>query len=200
METLFSALVGLGLAASCGFRVFVPFLLLSLASRSGHVELAGGFAWIASDPALIAFIVATVLEIAGHYLPFVDHVLDVLSLPVAMLAGAMITAAAVGNMSPWLSWSLALIAGTAVAGVTKSLSGATRLTSTAVSGGLMNPLFTTVETFGSFALSALALLVPLLAAGVVFLIFFATWRMLFGRLWRKFRGPGAPQPGETPLP
>ena len=73
METALSVLVGLGLSAACGFRVFVPLLVVSIAARSGHLSLATGFDWMGSDAALIAFGVATVLEIAGYYVPWVDH-------------------------------------------------------------------------------------------------------------------------------
>ena len=31
------------MAAACGFRVFVPFLVMGLAAASGHLTLAGGF-------------------------------------------------------------------------------------------------------------------------------------------------------------
>jgi len=58
-EAVMGALVGVGLSAACGFRVFVPLLVMSAAARSGHLELAEGFAWIGSWPALAAFAVAT---------------------------------------------------------------------------------------------------------------------------------------------
>ncbi|HKF43029.1 MAG TPA: DUF4126 domain-containing protein, partial [Thermoanaerobaculia bacterium] len=45
-----SLLVGTGLAAACGFRVFVPLLVMSVAARAGHLQLSPGFDWIASGP------------------------------------------------------------------------------------------------------------------------------------------------------
>lgn len=39
-EVLLAIAVGIGLSAACGFRVFVPLLLLNLASRVGYVQLA----------------------------------------------------------------------------------------------------------------------------------------------------------------
>ena len=65
IETLLTVCLGIGLSAACGFRIFVPMLVLSIATRSGHVELATGFDWIGSTPALITFSVATVLEIGA---------------------------------------------------------------------------------------------------------------------------------------
>ena len=66
METFLSILVGIGLSAACGFRVFVPLLVMSIASMSGHLTLSGGFLWIGTYPALLAFAVATMAEIAGY--------------------------------------------------------------------------------------------------------------------------------------
>ena len=44
--------IGLGLSAACGYRVFVPFLVLSIAAMTGHVTLSQGFAWIGTPYAL----------------------------------------------------------------------------------------------------------------------------------------------------
>ena len=74
LDTVLSVLVGVGLSAACGFRVFVPLLVMSIASLSGHLTLSPGFQWIATYPALIAFALATILEIAGYYIPWVDHI------------------------------------------------------------------------------------------------------------------------------
>src|SRR5258707_15673586 len=78
MDMVLSLFIGVGLAAACGFRVFVPLLIMSLASRAevGHLVLGQHFAWIGSTPALLAFSVAAGLEIAGYYIPWVDNLLD----------------------------------------------------------------------------------------------------------------------------
>ena len=76
-------LLGIGLSATCGFRVFVPLLGMSIAAMAGHLELASGFEWIGSWPALICLAVATVLEIAGYYIPWLDNLLDTIATPAA---------------------------------------------------------------------------------------------------------------------
>lgn len=35
--------IGVGLSAACGFRVFVPLLGMSIANLAGHLTLASGF-------------------------------------------------------------------------------------------------------------------------------------------------------------
>src|SRR6516165_5957955 len=107
MEQLLSVCVGIGLSAACGFRVFVPLLVMSIASLSGHLTLAHGFAWIGTYPALISFSVATGLEIAGYYIPWLDHLLDTLATPAAIVAGTIVSASMVTNMDPMMKWTLA---------------------------------------------------------------------------------------------
>src|SRR5947207_9861715 len=111
METLLAISLGIGLSAACGFRVFVPLLVMSVASLSGHLTLAPGFQWIGTYPALVTFSAATVVEIGGYYIPWVDHLLDTMATPAAIVAGTVVTAAMVSNMSPMLKWTLAAIAG-----------------------------------------------------------------------------------------
>src|SRR5260370_22897301 len=117
METMVSICVGIGLSAACGFRVFVPLLLMSIAAMSGHLTLAPGFEWIGSYPALIAFSAATALEIAAYYIPWVDNLLDTIATPAAILAGTLVTASLVTGASPFLKWSLAILAGGSAAGM-----------------------------------------------------------------------------------
>jgi hypothetical protein len=48
MEYAIGICLGLGLAASCGFRVFVPLLISNIASMAGLVNIGSGFEWMAS--------------------------------------------------------------------------------------------------------------------------------------------------------
>lgn len=183
METVLSICVGIGLSAACGFRVFVPLLLTSLAALAGHLTLATHFQWIGTYPALIAFSVATGLEITGYYVPWLDHLLDTVATPAAIVAGTILTASMITDVSPILRWSLAVIAGGGVAGVVQSGTVLTRTISTSSSGGLANPLVSTAELGLALLTSLLAIFVPVLAvAGVAVLI------VLIGRkAWKQLR-------------
>jgi len=145
METLLSICVGIGLSAACGFRVFVPLLVMSIAALSGHLTLAHGFEWIGSYPALVAFAVATCLEIAGYYIPWVDHLLDTVATPAAIIAGTLVSASLVADVSPLLRWALAIIAGGGAAGMVQATTVLTRGASSAGTAGLGNPLVATAE-------------------------------------------------------
>ncbi len=166
-DTLLSIAVGLGLAAACGFRVFVPLLLLAVAALTGHAHLAPGFAWMGTWPAVIAFAVATVLEIAGYYIPFVDHVLDVVATPAAVIAGAVATAAVFVDVPPLVRWAVAIVAGGGVAGLAQGASVLARAKSALFTGGLANPLVATAELAAAAGASLLALVAPVVAIACV---------------------------------
>jgi hypothetical protein len=185
LDQLVALAVGLGLAAACGFRVFVPLLVMSAAGYSGHLSLAGGFEWIGTLPALIAFATATALEIFAYYIPWVDNLLDSISAPAAVVAGTIVTASSLADVDPFLKWSLAIIGGGGVAGIVSGATTLARGTSTLTTGGLANPIFATFEVVTSFVLSALALVLPIVAMGVVLFALFFVSKRLFGRKAEK---------------
>lgn len=184
LDTLLSVLIGLGLAAACGFRVFVPLLVMSLASRSeiGHLALGDNFAWIGSDAALITFAAATVLEIGGYYIPWIDNLLDAAATPIAIVAGVVVTASSVTDVSPFLKWTLAILAGGGTSAMFQGITATVRQISSFTTGGLGNPVVSTIEAAMSAFLSVLAITLPILAVLVVFgLLFFGAKRLLFRR-------------------
>ncbi len=188
-ETVLSISAGLGLAAACGFRVFVPLLVMSIAGLSGHLTLSSEFAWIATYPALIAFLVATILEIAGNAIPAVGATLNSLATPVSMIAGTIATAACVTSMSPFLKWTVAIIAGGGSAGIVHGATIMLRVPAHAAAPGVADTGVSAGEAGGSFLLSILAIVVPILAIITVFiglciLIWFS--RALLRR-WRSWR-------------
>ncbi|MCP4201920.1 MAG: DUF4126 domain-containing protein [bacterium] len=173
MEAVLSVALGLGLAAACGFRVFVPLLVISAAGYSGHLSLSSSFDWIASTPALITLAVATALEIAAYYIPWVDHLLDTVASPAAVVAGVVASASVITGMDPYLKWTMAVIAGGGLAGAVQVVTTGTRGASTLTTAGFGNPIVSTAEAGGSLVLSLLAVIAPLAAVGlvVVFLAF-----------------------------
>jgi hypothetical protein len=163
METLLALIMGIGLSAACGFRVFVPLLVVSIASYSGHLTLSSGFEWLGSEVALATFSVATLLEVGGYFIPWLDNLLDTLATPAAVMAGTIITASVVADISPFLQWTLAAVAGGGTAAAVQSSTVLVRGASTAGTGGLGNPVFATAELGGSAVLAVLAVIFPIAA-------------------------------------
>jgi len=184
MEFIFPVLMGVGLSAACGFRIFVPLLALSIANQLGLLPLSPGFEWIGADAATAAFAVATILEISGYFIPWLDHLLDTIATPAAILAGILATASLLGDFSPLARWALAIIAGGGVAGMVQASTVALRGLSLTTTGGLANPAFSLVETLGAAALSLFAILIPTIALIlVVALVLFVLSRFLRKR-WK----------------
>ena len=180
MEAAMSLLLGLGLSAACGFRVFVPLLCMSLANHSGHLTLSPGFAWIGTWPALITFATATLLEVGGYYFPWIDNALDVVATPAAIIAGTIAMASQIGEVSPLIRWSVAAIAGGGVCAVVQSCTVLLRGASTGASGGLSNFLVSTLELMAALFVSVVTLIAPLIA--VTMLVVFGV--MVFKKLRR----------------
>jgi len=169
-EFVLSICLGIGLAAACGFRVFVPMLGISTAALAGHVHLAYGFEWLGTWPAFACFLTATILEIAAYYIPWIDNLLDSVATPAAVVAGTIITASVVTDMSPLMQWTLAIIAGGGTAGLVQTSTVALRGASTLTTGGTANFLVATAELIASLCTTILALLVPILCVAAVLIV------------------------------
>ncbi|REJ92251.1 MAG: DUF4126 domain-containing protein [Planctomycetota bacterium] len=181
--------VGIGLAAACGFRVFVPMLGTSVASLSGYLDLAPEFDWIGTPVAAVCFGVAVVLEIAAYYIPWLDNLLDTIATPAAAIAGTIMTASMVVEMSPFLKWSLALIAGGGVAGTIQSGTSLMRGLSSMTTAGSANPVFATIEWISSLIMTILAVVLPILAGMIAVALVIAAFIVFlkFWRIWRNRR-------------
>lgn len=173
MDTIIGLMVGIGLSAACGFRIFVPFLGLSLAAMSGYVTLAEGFQWLGTWPAFIALLTATGIEIAAYYIPVVDNLLDAIAAPVAVVAGILATAAIALDLPPFLKWSLAIIAGGGVAGVVQSGTIAARALASMSIPGPANFIVATLELLGAVGTTLVAVLIP--AAALVIVLIILCW-------------------------
>lgn len=182
VDTIIGLMVGIGLSAACGFRVFVPFLGLSLAAMNGYVTLADGFQWLATWPALLALITATGCEIAAYHVPVIDNLLDAIAAPIAILAGILATAAIALDLRPLLKWSLAIIAGGGVAGVVQGGTIVTRALASMNLPGPANFIVATLEWLGAAVITITAILIPIAALAIVLPILF--W---LARRWSKSR-------------
>ncbi len=183
---IISAFIGIGLAAATGFRIFMPMFAVSLASYLGWIPMNESFDWLTGLPTLIATGIAMIAEILAYYIPFIDHLLDTLSVPLATIAGSVMFASQFADIGTFPQWALALIAGGGTAAAISSGFAGTRATSTATTGGLGNSVVATTETAGAGVMSFLALAAPVIAFIVVIALLITIF--VFGRkLWRKIK-------------
>lgn len=188
MDLALAICAGVGLAAACGLRVFVPLFVTGLAVHFGHMHPPGGLDWVGSMPALVMFAVATVVEVVAYYVPWLDHALDTVTSPGAVVAGVLVAAAAMPDLHPAVRWSAALVAGGGPAAVVQAGSVVTRAVSGASTAGVGNPVVSTAEWVMSLVLSILAIVVPVLAAAIV--VVFILWAVTKIVRWSRGRGRG----------
>ncbi len=186
-------IIGVGLAAACGFRIIIPFLGLSIAAVSGHIQPAPEFRWIGTQAALLAFATAAVLEIIAYSVPWLDNFLDAAATPLAAAAGALATAAVMTDVPSFLKWTIALIAGGGVAGTIQTGTALLRGASTLSTGGAANLLLAAAEFAGSALATLLSLFLPL--AGFAAAVLAALWIAVGLRRRRRRRAACGPEAG-----
>ena len=172
VQILLSLSLGLGLAAACGFRVFIPPLMMGLGSRLDLYKLEGSFVWVDDTWAIAIFAVATLLEIGGYFIPWIDNLLDAVATPAAIIGGIFVTSASLeGELDPSAQWTLSVIAGGSVSGVIQLGTVATRAISTGTTGGLANPIISLLEAVASILCILISLfLVAIIPIVIIFLI------------------------------
>ena len=172
VQILLSLSLGLGLAAACGFRVFIPPLMMGVGSRLDLYKLEGSFVWVDDNWAIAIFAVATLLEIGGYFIPWIDNLLDTVATPAAIIGGVFVTSASLeGELDPSAQWTLSVIAGGSVSGVIQLGTVATRAISTGTTGGLANPIISLLEAVASILCILISLfLVAIIPIVIIFLI------------------------------
>lgn len=144
--------------------------------------------WAGSLTAVITLSVATLVEIFGYYIPWIDNILDTIAVPLAAVAGTAVMMATVSDLSPLITWSLAIIAGGGTAAAIKGNTSAIRLTPSATTGGLANPIVATAETGTSMLMSLVSIILAPLAFILVLLIFY-----LMYKFYKKLRKKNTPR-------
>jgi glucan phosphoethanolaminetransferase (alkaline phosphatase superfamily) len=176
---LLGVCLGISLSACCGFRVFIPLLVSNVAALTGFHHFASGFEWMGSWLAFSILLTATLLEIGAYYIPWIDNLLDHITLPVAVLAGTLLaTATFPAEIAPVTKWVLGIMAGGGSAGLIQTGTSLLRITSSATTAGTGNAVVATTENISAIALSVLALLIPVLVALLMLLLFWLIARKI----------------------
>lgn len=179
------ALLGLGLASATGLRTFLPLLMLALAAKFGlfGIDLNDRMAWLADWPAISALAVASVVEFTGDKVPVVDHALNVMGAFTRPIAGAVAAGSVFAGVDPMTAAIAGLIVGAPTAFAFNAAQGGARLTSTATTGGIGNPVLSFIEDVLSFLMVVLAFLAPILVPILMIVLAIAVFRLA-----RRMRG------------
>ncbi len=170
-ETVLSICLGIGLASASGFRVFAPIFALSLASYFNVIPLNDSWLWIGGLTALLSFGVAMIFEILGYYIPYIDNLLDTIATPLAAIAGFVLMASTLVDLSPTMTTIIAIIIGTRSATAMQGMTTTTRLASSVKTAGLGNSIVSITKSGTAITLSTLAIFLPIVAIIVVVIIF-----------------------------
>lgn len=169
-EFITAVAIGIGLAASSGFRVFVPMLVAAVAARTGLLPLNESFQWLSSTTAIVCFATATLIEIVAYYIPFIDNLLDTLSGPLALIAGTLLLTSVLPIESGFLKWITGAAVGGGAALTVESGSAITRLMSTKLTAGTANPIVATGENVAALGSSILSLFIPFVIVALFLLL------------------------------
>jgi hypothetical protein len=177
MDIAIGISLGLGLAASSGFRVFVPLLISNIAAMLGIVNFGSGFEWMGSWAAFAIFLTATIAEISAYYIPVVDNLLDTIAVSLAAIAGSLLSISFITDVPPMVQWTLGIIAGGGSAALIKSGASMARLKSTAFTAGWANWIVATAEHITSIIMSILTVLLPLMMGifAIILIVFSMYW-------------------------
>jgi len=186
-EIITAVAIGLGLAASCGFRVFVPMLVASIAAKLGLFPAAEGFQWLASWTAIISFGTATVAEILAYYIPFVDNLLDTITTPLAIGGGTLLLTSVLPIDNDFLKWAAGFLFGGGSAATVQGGTVMTRLASSKLTAGTGNAVVATGEHAASFGTSVLSLVIPLIISAILIVLITYFILKYGGRIFKRKR-------------
>ena len=191
-------LLGLGLSASTGLNTFLPLLLLAAAARFhvAGITLGDKFEWLTSDAAMIALVIACVLELVADKIPAVDHFLDSAGTFVRPVAGALASASVLTGVDPMVAAIVGIIVGAPTSFGMHTLKAGTRMASSATTFGCANPVISIIEDVISFALSVLSIFIPFLVPFALAALVWVLWRVM--QRIRRGAATTAPPAGSTP--
>ena len=190
IQAIASILSAFGLSASAGLNAYIPLLIISLSARfTPLINLSAPYDVLESTWVIGALTALLIVEVLADKIPMVDHVNDLVGLAIRPAAGALLFAATTGTLT-FLDPRLALIAGLFVAGAAHGAKATARPLVTASTGGIGNPIVSTVEDVAAITTSIVAIVFPLLIGGAM-VVFAGMWAWWLARRRRKRVGAAA---------
>lgn len=181
-----SVLAAFGLSGAAGLNAWLPLLATAALDRFDVVELAAPFDQLSSTEGLTAIALLFGLDFAGDKVPAVDHVLHTVGSVIAPASGAVLFVGQTG-IETELPTLVAVVLGAATAEGIHLGRSAVRPVSSATTGGAGNPVLSFLEDAVSAVLTALALVLPVLAALFVaaLVVLFLFWGRWLARRLRR---------------
>mgnify|MGYP000415611660 FL=1 len=162
MSSLASILSAFGLSAASGLNAYIPLLLVGLTARfTDWIKLSAPFDLLANEWVIGVLVILLGIEFFADKIPLVDHANDVIQTFVRPAAGAILFASE-ANVITQVNPVIALILGLLVAFGVHATKATARPLVTVTTGGVGNPIVSTVEDVAAVGLTLSAILAPAL--------------------------------------
>jgi hypothetical protein len=180
------ALTGTGLAASAGLNAYIPLLVMGVLARfTDTIDLPSGWSWLSNGWVLLILAVLLSIEMVADKVPVVDHFNDIVQTVVRPTAGGLafgagsesktVTVSDPGTFFSSHQW-VPVVAGILIAFCVHGVKATARPVVNVSTAGFGAPIVSTLEDFGSVAMSLLAVLLPVLVlVGLLLMVWFAVW-------------------------
>lgn len=180
MGTIASLLSAFGLSAASGLNAYIPLLLVGLTARfTDWIHLSAPFDLLSNEWVLGVLAVLLGVEFFADKIPLVDHANDVIQTFIRPAAGAVLFASE-ANVITQINPVVALILGLLVAFGVHATKATARPVVTLTTGGIGNPVVSTVEDIASVGLTLSAILAPFLLIFAFIALILAAY-MIFSR-------------------
>lgn len=185
MDAVSQYALAYALTSSAGIRALLPLAALSIAAHSGWIHPPGNFAWLAGTHVMWILIGIAVLEVGADKIPLLDHAMHFVQIAAKPAAAVILVGGSVHAQSHDQLVFLMIVGALNALGIHGAVA-ATRATSTATTGGIGNPVLSTVEDTGSIVTIILAFVAPV-AAAILALIFTIILIVVTRIIYRRVR-------------
>lgn len=159
-----------GLSTSAGLNAYIPLLTIALVDRltDGLIDLQGPWVWLSNWWTIGVLAVLLIIEVLADKIPAVDTANDIVQTVIRPAAGAILFAASTHAIG--LHPVLAAICGVILAGGVHVVKAGGRPVVTATTGGIANPVISTLEDVLSAVTSFIAVVTPYLVGVFILLV------------------------------
>jgi len=185
MNAVTGVATGIGLSTAAGLNAYLPLLIIALLARfTDVIELNPPYDVLTSWWVIGILAVLLVIEMLVDKVPALDSANDVVQTIIRPLAGAILFASNARLLSE-IHPVLAIACGLLIAGGVHAAKATVRPVVTGTTGGLLNPVVSTLENVASLATTILAVFVPILLLLIIVLVVIGIFVWLYRRRRQK---------------
>lgn len=185
MDLYLKILVGVGLSAASGFRIFMPFFILSIYSFLGIDILNSGLFIFSSNSFLIIFLILSVADVILYYNPWIDNLLDLITTPASIFSGTILTYVLMSDTEIFIRLPVSIIIGGGAALNIQLLTVKARSLTSVFTSGFGNQIVSTIENISSFFIAVLMLNYPSAGILLTIIIIIIIYVLIIKRGYRK---------------